>query len=130
MTVNITSNHANGQFEFEIASGTGGVGSDGGDGGVGNGGIASNGFYAGGSGGGAVGGNGGNAGEGGVAMGGGLFNSATGTLSINPQLGAQKKSKQAKATDLISTNQAYSAPAGSAGDGGAPMRAPPAPAEL
>ena len=70
------------------------------------------------SGGEAFGGTGDNSGEGGVGIGGGLANLAAGTLAINPQLGAPKKSKQAKATDLISGNQADSAPAASAGDGG------------
>ncbi len=104
VTVNITSNQANGQFQFEGKSETGGVGGDGGDGGGATGGTGGN---DNGDGGDAIAGNGGNAGEGGV----GLINGATGTLSMNPQLGAPNKSKQAKATDLISSNQADSAPA-------------------
>ncbi len=38
---------------------------------------------------------------------------------MNPQLGARKHSQQAKATDLISSNQADSAPGATAGGGGA-----------
>ena len=37
---------------------------------------------------------------------------------MTPQLGARKKSKQAKTTDLISSNKAESAPDATAGDGG------------
>ena len=39
-------------------------------------------------------------------MGGGIFNATTGTLTLKPRLGAKKGSKQAKATDVITANQA------------------------
>ena len=88
VTVNITSNQANGQFQFEGKSETGGVGGDGGDGGGATGGTGGN---DNGDGGDAIAGNGGNAGEGCVGLGGGLINVATGTLSMNPQLGAPEE---------------------------------------
>src|SRR5262249_8057856 len=60
--------------------------------------------------------------------GGGIFNTAAGTLTIQPRLGAHKGSKQSKATDTITGNQANrgfggsGGPAGgvSAGAGGSP----------
>jgi len=130
VTINITSNQANGQLDFEGFSGVGGVGSEGGSGGSGTGGEGGDSGYGlyfgttGGTGGDATGGKGGNSGEGGVGIGGGLSNLATGTLSINPQVGARKKSKQATAIDLISSNQADSAPATSAGGGGVATAGP------
>ncbi len=48
----------------------------------------------------------GSGGNGGNGLGGAVNNSATGTLIINPRLGAKKSSKQGKATDLITTNAA------------------------
>jgi hypothetical protein len=96
VTVTFTSNQA--------ASGTGGNGGGGGTATGGNGG------------GGATGGNGGAGGEGASGVGGGIFNATTGTFTLKPRLGAKKGSKQAHATDVITTNQAL---AGSGGQGGA-----------
>jgi len=93
VTVTFTSNQA--------ASGNGGAG------GAAAGGVAQ---------GSATGGDGGDGGEGASGVGGGIFNATTGTLTLEPRLGAKKGSKQAKATDLITTNQAL---AGSGGQGGA-----------
>ena len=69
----------------------------------------------GGLGGSAVGGNGGNGGESGIGIGGGVFVANTGTFTLKPRLGAKKGSKQASATDVITTNQANAGSAGSAG---------------
>ncbi|MFI5458261.1 MAG: hypothetical protein ACHRXM_22755, partial [Isosphaerales bacterium] len=55
---------------------------------------------------------GGKGGDGGFGMGGGIFNSTNGTLSIDPGQGAKKGSKQAKSIDLITANQARLAPSG------------------
>ena len=106
--------------------GTGGAGGDGvlglnfgdagGSGGPGNAGDSTD-FGGGGS---------ANGGAGGIGSGGGIFNATTGTLTINPRLGAKKGSKQAKATDVITTNIAASASGGQAGAGGAPRPAPAA----
>ena len=51
-------------------------------------------------------------------VGGGIFNATTGTLTLKPRLGAKKGSSQAKATDVITTNQALAATGGHAGAGG------------
>ncbi len=107
MTVNFSNNQAQ--------SGVGGVGGAGGSGTGGSGGTGNGG---GGSGGNATGGTGGAGGEGGTGIGGGIFNAVTGTLTINPRLGAKKGSKQAKATDVITANLAASASGGLAGAGG------------
>jgi hypothetical protein len=48
-------------------------------------------------------------------MGGGIFNANTGALTIKPRQGVKKGSKQAKATDLITANQAHLAPGGAGG---------------
>ncbi len=95
----------------------GGAGGDGGDAGTGTGGLGGTG-YTGGNGGNGTGGNGGNPGEGAIGRGGGLNNSATGNFSVNPQLGAPKKSKQAKATDLISLTTPTGAQPAAQGTGG------------
>ena len=98
MTVNFSNNQAQ--------SGVGGVGGVGGSvsGGNGAAGNAGGSGDFGGSGGNATGGSGGAGGEGATGSGGGIFNSATGTLTIKPRLGAKKGSKQAKATDTITAN--------------------------
>jgi hypothetical protein len=87
----------------------------------GNGGGSSGGN--GGAGGAAFGNHGGDGGLGGEGLGGGLFNAAGGTviasLLINPRLHARKGSKQSKATDLITSNQALSGTGESPGSGGA-----------
>ena len=70
------------------------------------------------AGGSATGGTGGDGGEGASGVGGGIFNATTGTLTLKPRLGAKKGSKQAKATDVITTNQALAASGGQAGAGG------------
>jgi hypothetical protein len=98
ITVNFSANRANGSL--------GGQGGDGGSAGGGNGGT------------GAVGGTGGNAssGTGGGGSGGGIDNATGGVLAINPRLSAKKGSKQARATNLGTTNQAH---VGQEGAGGA-----------
>ncbi len=98
MTVTFTANQA--------ASGTGGLGSAGGEATGGTGG------------GGAAGGDGGNGGEGASGVGGGIFNATTGTLTLKPELGAKKGSKQAHATDVVTTDQALAGSGGQAGAGG------------
>ena len=113
VTVNLTSNQANS-----------GVGGNGGNGGAANGGGGGNAGTGGigGTGGSATGGNGGGGGEGGIGQGGGIFDATTGTLTIQPRLGVKKGTKQAKATDVITANQANAL---SAGLGGAEGRRPP-----
>jgi hypothetical protein len=96
VTVTFTSNQA--------ASGNGG---NGGAGGAATGGGAQ---------GSAPGGDGGDGGEGARGVGGGIFNATTATLTLQPRLGAKKGSKQARANDVITANQAL---AGSGGQGGA-----------
>ena len=98
VTVTFTANQA--------ASGTGGSG---GTGGAAQGGVAQ---------GSATGGDGGDSGEGASGIGGGVFNATTGTLTLEPRLGAKKGSKQAKATDVITTNKALAATGGQPGAGG------------
>ena len=94
ITVNFTNNQA-----------TGGTGGMGGRGGFGQGGSGGDGGL-GGSGATGKGGDGGTGGAGGSGLGGGIFNQTTGTLTIQPRLGAKKSSKQSKATDTITGNQA------------------------
>ena len=103
--MNFTNNQANG-----------GIGGMGGRGGFGQGGNGGNGGL-GGSGGSGTGGNGGNGGVGGSGLGGGIFNQTTGTLTIQPRLGAKKGSKQSKATDTITGNQANRGLGGAVGSG-------------
>jgi hypothetical protein len=98
-------------------SGTGGTGGAGGSatgGGAGSAGIAGI-ASVGGS---ATGGNGGASGEGAGGVGGGIFNATTGNITLKPRLGATKGSRQAKATDVITTDKALAASGGPAGTGG------------
>ena len=99
--MNFTSNQADG--------GLGGNGGVSGSGAGGTGGPSHNGL-SGTSGGAGRSGDGGEGGDGGFGMGGGIFNSTSGTLSIDPRQGAKKGSKQAKSIDLITANQAHMAP--------------------
>jgi hypothetical protein len=56
---------------------------------------------------------------GGAGLGGAVFNNAVGaSLTIDPRLGAKKGSRQAKATDVITSNQANSGLGGAGGQGG------------
>jgi hypothetical protein len=107
--VNINKNQAVGG-----SGGNGFVGGDafGGTGGNGEGGGA------GGNGGNANGGNGGDAGDVGSlgnTEGGGIAVFGSGTLVLKPRLGAKKSSKQASATDVITTNSAIPGQVGIAG---------------
>src|SRR5262249_62280626 len=49
---------------------------------------------------------------------GGSINTASGTLTIQPRLGSHKGSKQSKATDTITGNQANLGPGGAGGPAG------------
>jgi hypothetical protein len=109
VTLDVTSNQA--------VSGTGGTGGAGGSATGGDGGDTGIAVIPS-AGGNATGGNGGNSGEGASGAGGGIFNATTGTLTLKPELGAKKGTKQAKATDVITTNQALAATGGQAGAGG------------
>ena len=104
ITVNFSANQANGSSGGQGGDGGQAVGGNGGDGAVG------------GAGGNAFSGAGGSGGSGGGGSGGGIDNDTGGVLTINPRLGAKKGSKQAKATSLVTTNQAN---LGQAGAGGA-----------
>jgi hypothetical protein len=102
VTVNFTGNSA-----------TGGNAGNGGAGGAATGGKAGDGTH-GGSGGDVEGGSGGDAGQtGGDASGGGIVSS--GTLTIDPRRGARRRSKHAKATDMITGNNATGGLAGAVG---------------
>ena len=107
VTVNFTSNQVRGGF--------GGMGGNGRDAKGGNGGNG----VAGGTGGNTLGGDGGNGGESGIGEGGGILVDVSGTLTMNPRLGAKKGSKQSKATGQITGNQAFESSAGSPGHAGA-----------
>jgi hypothetical protein len=96
VTVNFNNNLA--------AGGLAGSGGNGGSGQGGHGGNSSN--VEGGNGGNATGGNGGNTGLPGLAFGGGIIVENTGSLVLKPRLGAKKRSKQASATDVITSNTA------------------------
>ena len=101
----------------EVAGNNGG---DGGDGGSGFGGKGGNGA-SGGNGGDGSAGNGGAGGFGSGGEGGAIANFAGGNLTIKPRLGAKKGSKQSRATNLITANQAIAgpgAPGGAAGQAG------------
>jgi len=106
VTVDFTNNQA-----------VGGAAGNGGEGGNhAFGGFAGNGVNGpGGNGGSATGGNGGSAEINGLASGGGIIVDVSGTLSLEPRLGAKKGSKQASATDLITGNSATPGAAGTAG---------------
>jgi hypothetical protein len=106
VTVNFTQNQANG-----------GAGGRGGDGGLGVGGAGGRGAV-GGHGGPGTGGTGGSAGAGGVGLGGAIFNAGNASLTIDPRLGAKKGSRQSKATNLITANQANRGLGGAGGKGG------------
>jgi hypothetical protein len=107
VTISITNNQASGG-----AGGRGGTGglAAGGDGGSG---------VVGGRGGDADGGSGGQGGSGGRGSGGGIFNTKSAILTIDPRLGTRKGSRQAKATDTITGNQATGGTGGEGGSGGA-----------
>ena len=60
----------------------------------------------------------GRGGIGGDGEGGAIDNAQMGVLTINPELGAKKGSKQSKATDLVTGNQANSGAGGSGGGAG------------
>ena len=111
VTVNFSSDQANG--------GAGGVG---GFGGLGEGGNGGNGTGHGGAGQNGDGGNGGNGGSGGDGSGGGAFNATSGTLLIAPRRGAKRGTQQSIATDLVTNNQAIGGPAGTPGAGGFAIR--------
>ena len=122
--MNFMSNQANGGLGVNGGISGSGVG--------GGGGASHNGAELVRSGGNGRAGNGGTGGDGGFGIGGGIFNAMNGTLTIKPRQGAKKGSKQAKATDLITTNQANLAPGGvggvsnvlsTGGAGGSPERA-------
>jgi hypothetical protein len=66
-------------------------------------------------------GNGGAGGSSGAGFGGGIANFPGGTLTIEPRLGAKKRSKQSKATDIITANQADTAPGALGGAAGVPQ---------
>ena len=70
-------------------------------------------------------GNGGNGGEGGIGQGGGISNTyhELGPLTIDPELGATKGSKQALATDEITGNEAQLGEAGTPGKAGLALAA-------
>jgi hypothetical protein len=112
----ITVNFANNQ----VRGGNGGLGRNGRDsqGGTGGDGVA------GGTGGETIGENGGNGGDSGVAEGGGILVDVSGTLIIKPRQGAKKGSKKAKATDVITGNQAFTASPGAAGHAGIVFSSP------
>jgi hypothetical protein len=106
VTVNFTNNQANGGAGGRGGAGGLGVGGDGGNGVVGgHGGIGD-------------GGTGGSAGAGGGGLGGAIFNSINASLTIDPRLGARKGSRQSKATDVITANQANRGLGGAGGQGG------------
>ena len=95
-----------------------GNGASGGAGGTAAGGFGRN-ATAGGAGGNATGGEGGDGGFGSFGIGGGIHNADNASLLINPRLHARKGSKQSKATDLITSNQALAGSGGgSPGSGG------------
>jgi len=96
VTVNFNNNIA--------AGGTAGSGGGGGSAQGGHGGNSNN--AAGGNGGNATGGNGGNSGLPGLGIGGGIIVDTAGSLVLKPTLGAKKGSKQASATDVITSNTA------------------------
>ena len=106
VTVNITANQS--------VSGSGG---NGGNGTSADGGFGSNGAI-GGAGGAATGGVGGDGGFSSYGVGGGIYNGLNTVLVINPRKGARKGSSQAKATSMITANQALSATGGVPGAGG------------
>ncbi len=111
VTVNFTKNQAVGGSAGN--GGNGGIDAFGGFGGAGHGGR-------GGNGGNATGGNGGNAGAiSGIGEGGGIAVDTSGTLVLKPRLGAKKGSKQAGATDVITSNSATPGGLGTAGLPGA-----------
>jgi hypothetical protein len=51
-------------------------------------------------------------------VGGGIFNAANASLTIDPRLGAKQGSRQSKATNTITDNQANSGLGGAGGQGG------------
>ena len=89
----------------------------GGTGGIATAGSGGNGA-TGGTGGMATGGTGGDAGFSSFGVGGGIYNGNNTTLVINPRLHARKGSSQAKATNVITSNQAVAAAGGAPGAGG------------
>jgi len=101
---------------FQSANAAGGsAGGQGGNGGNATGGTGQS-PTIGGAGGDALGGNGGFGGGGGDGFGGGI--AADGSATIDPRHGARRGSKQAKATDTISGNNAIEAPGGGEGNPG------------
>ncbi len=103
-------------FQSNIAmGGKGSVGGDGGDSSAGNGG---NGFV-GGDGLNSTATNGSNGGAGGDGLGGGIWSGSESSLTLNPQLGATKRSKQAHAVDIVTLNQAIGGAGGLPGAAGA-----------
>jgi hypothetical protein len=113
VTVNFTSNQANGAFGG--SGGTGGLSVAGNGGGITLGGADPS---VGGNGGNSFGGTGGNGGESGIGQGGGIFVATSGTFTLKPRLGARKGTKEASATDVITGNHANASPAGNPGHGG------------
>jgi hypothetical protein len=107
ITVSFTSDQAN--------SGVGGAGGAGGSAAGGEGGSGEQ--STAGNPGDGDGGTGGPAGNGSIGQGGGILDMTSGSLSLEPRLGAKRGSKQAKATDVITANQANALPGGA---GGAP----------
>ena len=106
VTVNFTNNQAMAVLAGAAVLGGQGVGGLGGDG------------VFGGHGGSGIGGPGGRGGNGGFGVGGGIFNAANARLTIDPRLGAKKGSRQSKATNTITDNQANSGLGGAGGQGG------------
>jgi hypothetical protein len=120
VTVNFMNNQASGGAggrggnSATGTGGTGGAGAVGGDGGEGAGGIA------------------GNGGLGGSGLGGAISNARSAILTIDPRLGSRKGSRQSRAANTITANQATlglggsagMVGAGQAGQGGAPNGAP------
>ena len=114
ITVNFAANQANG--------GSGGSGGANGRGDGGDGGDASTGGNGGDGGELALAAKGGDGGSGAASFGGGIENLPSGNLTIKPQAGARKGSRQSMATNLITANQAN---AGLGGSGGAAGSAQP-----
>jgi hypothetical protein len=115
VTLNITSNQANG-----------GLGGGGGNGGNATGGASGSGGTVGAAGGSATGGNGSTNALGGNGLGGGLFNSAGATLFISPRENAAPGSSQSGVTDSITLNQANRGFGGGVGGGGSAVGGAPA----
>ena len=107
-------------MNFTANQAAGGSGGRGGVGAEGRGGKGGNGAL-GGNGGNGFAGKGGNGGLGGNGLGGAINNLPTGVLTIAPRLHAKKRSKQSKATNLITANQASAGLGGAGAAAGIPV---------